>query len=109
MTSTETLPAIDPQITDAADALLTNAVALGATDDLIAMRDHLADVIAAATAMANALDIEIQGGAGAAEDGYTPANRPGVVATIRAHLTRIVTDRLTWSDTEGHLHMLYAR
>ena len=56
-----------------------------------------------------ALDIETQGGRGAAEDRYRPANRPGVIATVRGHPTRIVADRLTRRDTDGHLHMLYAR
>ncbi|AYF78331.1 hypothetical protein D7D52_35935 [Nocardia yunnanensis] len=109
MTNTETLPPIDPQITDAADAMLTNAVAVGSAGDLTAMLDRVDDVIAAATALREALSIETQGGAGAAEDGYLPADRPGVIATIRGHLTRIVADRLTWRDNDGHMHMLYAR
>ncbi|MFE3229839.1 hypothetical protein [Nocardia sp. NPDC059228] len=109
MTSTETLPPIDPQITDAASTLFANVVALGSTADLNVMRDYAADVIAAATALAEALDIETQGGHGAAEDGYRPANRPGVIATIRARLARTITDGLTWRDDDGHLHLLYSK
>ncbi len=109
MTNAENLPAIDPVITGAATALIDTVLSLGSdVGGLTSMRDKAADAVAQATALLEALDIETQGGQGAIEDGYRPADRKGVVATIRRHLTSAVAERLTWRDDDGGLHMLWS-
>lgn len=109
MTNTEAFPPIDPQITDNAAALISATVAVGSAMDLSSMRDYAYDAVKAAQALAEALEIETQGGAGAAEDGYRPADRRGVIATVRRHLVNAVADRLTWRDDDGTTHLLWSK
>ncbi|WP_280463519.1 hypothetical protein [Nocardia carnea] len=109
MTNTEAFPPIDPQITGNAARLIDATVALGSANNVIAMRDQAENALAAAKALVEALEIETQGGRGAAEDGYRPADRPGVIATIRRHLVTAVADRLTWRDDDGTPHMLWSK
>ncbi|MFD3431215.1 hypothetical protein [Nocardia fluminea] len=107
MTNAENLPAIDPQITGAAASLIDTVLSLG-SGDLVSMRDKAENAVAQATALLEALEIETQGGQGAIEDGYRPADRKGVLGTIRRHLTGAVAERLTWRDDDGSLHMLWS-
>ncbi|WP_040793241.1 hypothetical protein [Nocardia paucivorans] len=108
MTNAKNLPAIDPQIADNAAALIDAAVAIGSAYDLVAMRDQAYEAVKAAKALAEALEIETQGGRAALECGYRPADRPSVLAAVRRHLMRAVMDRLTWRDDAGNLHMLWS-
>ncbi|MEV4241740.1 hypothetical protein AB0J47_42100 [Nocardia sp. NPDC049737] len=102
------LPAIDPVITEAAADLIKTVVALASGSSVEFIYDQAKAAALHAQALVEALDIEMQGGAGAIEDGYRPADRKGVVGAIRGFLTRAVAERLTWRDNDGHMHMLWS-
>ncbi|WP_433734894.1 hypothetical protein ACQP0C_41760 (plasmid) [Nocardia sp. CA-129566] len=90
-TTADLTPAITERANQLVDAVL--ALALGNTPGpamFTAMRDHAEDASTAAPALHELLEIQTQGGHGALEDGYTPADSAAVAHALRTHiLTRI--------------------